>query len=453
MLIAAPGIQQLVQTVRRLLHVDPSAGETQLQCARGRSGIQPAVRARGQCIVGRQRGRGVAPSLLQQTAGEAKRRIVLALGKQSGRRSGFAARHQRLGHQRQQAIAQRGRIGEDERQGGGEHRGSLRRTVLLLGQTHGAPQRDVVGAGQPFIVQSGSLVGAVRQHGGHAGQRGVVRRLHLMRIIGGRELQQRLRLCAEAQRNHRLRRCPAAWPAAERRRCRVIRELTAEALQQCVGRQCGEVEASGQGVTARQDVRGIRRRREREAGRAAGQHEAILHRPQDNIVADRFDSDALPGRHEQEFHRSPKNRHALTGLTLRSHQQGRAGVRIGQADDPARRGGRHDEATIGGDRTERMQLRLDRCNRDAPDMRSLGQGQDQGLAGLQAETDHGGCRQLLDGRRAEDRIVAQRCQVERQLLVEHDEGDVAAAECRDADRGVETYLQHPIRLPVPMAPA
>jgi hypothetical protein len=58
----------------------------------------------------------------------------------------------------------------------------------LLGRPHGAPQRDVVGAGQPFIVQPGCLIGTMRQHGGHARQRGVVRSRHLMRIIGGREL-------------------------------------------------------------------------------------------------------------------------------------------------------------------------------------------------------------------------------------------------------------------------
>jgi hypothetical protein len=76
-------------------------------------------------------------------------------------------------------------------------------------------------------------------------------------------------------------------------------------------------------------------------------------------------------------------------------------------------------------------------------MRSLGQY--QGLAGLEANSDHAGCRQLLDGRRAEDRIVVHRGQVEGQLLIEHHEGGTAAAERRHADRGIRSNLQHLVR--------
>ena len=168
----------------------------------------------------------------------------------------FASRDHGLGYQRHELIAHFGRIGEQQREGGGEHRGRLGRALLPFCQAHRTPQGDIVGARQPGIDQAVRFAGAMREQRGNPCQRRVVAGASLTGIVGGRHIQHAASLGAEAERDHGTRQGLSPWAAGERRRGGSFGRLLPHSRLSRAERLAGKVELHGQANRRSELVRG-----------------------------------------------------------------------------------------------------------------------------------------------------------------------------------------------------
>ena len=295
--VAAPREQQLAHRIGGGGRGDLAGSQTQFDGARGGTGTLATVGRQGQPVEDLQR-RLMIALLGQQGAGVIERGIARPQGHQLLRRIGLAAQRHRLGRQRQQAGLQGRRIGKQQTQFAGDHRGGIRRALAQHGGAQAAPQRHLVGAGQARIVQGGAVLRAAGQqcrNGGQAYQVGIIGRA---RVAGGGERQHGLRLGAEAQRQHGLGGGDAGRGAQPGRHRPGAQNSPLEAAQQRRHGQGGEIEPAGQsrGVVQRGEV-GLRPGEPEPTARQRGaEGEPVRHLAQDQLIRNGLHRHALPGR-------------------------------------------------------------------------------------------------------------------------------------------------------------
>ena len=143
-------------------------------------------------------------------------------------------------------IAHFGRIGEQQREGGGEHRGGLGRALLPFCQTHRTPQGDIVGLRQPRIDQAVGFAGAMREQRGNPRQSRVVAGASLAGIVGRCHVQHGTGLGAKTKRDHGARQGLSPRAAGERRCRGSFGRLLPHSRLSRTERLVGKVELHGQ---------------------------------------------------------------------------------------------------------------------------------------------------------------------------------------------------------------
>ena len=443
---APPGIQQQIERIRRLRSVDAPRRQAQFHGTNRRPRMDKLVAAGGQPGVDRQCAVSVAVCLAQHPIGQRQVRIAGRLPRHLlRRRRRLAALDHRLESQRQETPAQRRRVDVYQWHGGREAGRGARRAVCEIGGADRTPKRDLIAAGQPRILDAIGLGDPAREQRRDRAQSRRIRALAEGRIIGRCQLHHRLRLGAEAKRDHCRRRSQAKRPTRQRCREPGRGDLMAQPLQQHLSRPGAQIEAPRHAGCIGLCLHCRRAGRHRQPLLAASQQEPAGDRPHRELVRKRRNRHPLPGRQQVEFRCLAQCRNTLSGGLLGADQQGSAGLRVGDRHDIARRVGGQVELSALGMQRDWLERRRSIDHAHPPGIRCLAE--HQGAIGGQRQTQHGRGRQQQNRGRAEQRIAAQSREVDGTTLIEHDQRAAAAPKRRHANRGGKWQGEQRARLP------
>ena len=206
--------------------------------------------------------------------------------------------------QRQQPVADRRRVGQQQRRGADQRDPRQRRVMIPHGRAQGAPQHDLIGAGQARVVDAVRLGRPAGEHRGNRGQADDIGRSRLARIVRRGKLQQCFGFGVHAEADHGDRPPHAAWVRARGSAPRLHRRSAVDSCRSNrSGGRSGKVEAAGQGGDIAGHLRVARATPPADPGTVVSD-EAVRHGTQRHRVGQRGDDDALRGRQQSELRRA-----------------------------------------------------------------------------------------------------------------------------------------------------
>ena len=202
-LIATPRIQHFAKCVGGLGGGCPPFGETKLGPMQAGAQANKAVIGLRQTVIESQRLGGVPHSrFMQKSSSQMEARIFLAGSQQGLRRFWLRSQGQGFRNQGKQACSQGRGIGLQQRPCGCKDGGGGRGHLVALCKTDSAPKRNLISAGESWIVQARGFSVPPRQQGGNGLEADLRRVISHTRVTRGGQTENALRLEGEAQRQH-----------------------------------------------------------------------------------------------------------------------------------------------------------------------------------------------------------------------------------------------------------